>query len=840
MNSLVLDDEAIFHAARGIPDLERRRDYVRGACGQDTFLVAHVEALLAAADVPDRLLDRPVVGDRATPIDTPASEAVGTVVGPYTLLEKVGEGGMGVVYVAEQTHPVKRRVALKVIKPGMDTAEVIARFEAERQALALMDHPNIAKVLDAGASPPTAVGGSARPYFVMELVRGLTITDYCDQARLPADRRLRLFAQVCRAVQHAHQKGVIHRDLKPSNVLVTLHDGEPVPKVIDFGVAKAIDQRLTDKPAYTRLTQMVGTPLYMAPEQAELSGLDIDTRSDVYALGVLLYELLTGTTPFDAETLRTAGFDEMRRMIREDDPPRPSARVSTLDAQARSTAAGRRGLDDRQLTQLLRGDLDWIVTKALEKDRTRRYESAGAFAADIERYLADEPVEARPPSAWYRLRKLARRNRAVIVMAGVVTASLVAATGVSAWQAMKAREAERRATEEAAVARAVNDFLQTDLLRQANRSPRAGDEPGAASGLTVKEALDRAAARIDQRFPGQPLVEAAIRLAIGEAYGSLGWHKLAVAHVERAAALRRESLGTDHPDTQISTHRLAEIYGWVGRSRDAVALLDEMLTQNERRFELDHPATIDCLYHLAEACRQVGTWDRAIPLAEQVLEKRRAVFGPTHPDTVGAMHLLARVFLDAGFLAESIDWHEKTLRATQDSGMWAMKTYARALQGAGRLEEADCHLRKALEVNRKLSDRRAREMEVAMVQKILSLNLLLQGRYVEAEAVARDALLVLEKETPDDWSTFHTMSLIGGALLGQRRYAEAEPFLVQGYEGMKQREALINAGFKNLLTMAGERLIRFYDATNQPEKARGWRNTLAASRPSGVGPTDSR
>jgi serine/threonine protein kinase len=313
------------------------------------------------------------------------------VIGPYKLMELVGEGGMGSVYVAEQSVPVKRRVALKVIKPGMDTREVVARFEAERQALALMDHPNIAKVLDAGATE------QGRPYFVMELVRGLPVTDYCDRAKLPADRRLRLFAQICRAVQHAHQKGVIHRDLKPTNVLVTLHDGEPVPKVIDFGIAKAVGGRLTDKTVYTRLAQFVGTPMYVSPEQAELSGLDVDTRSDVYSLGVLLYELLTGTTPFDAETFRTVGLDAVRRIIREVEPPRPSARVSTLDAAARSTVSARRGLDDRQLGRLLRGDLDWVVMKALEKDRNRRYESAGAFAADIERYLADEPVEARPP-----------------------------------------------------------------------------------------------------------------------------------------------------------------------------------------------------------------------------------------------------------------------------------------------------------------------------------------------------------------------------------------------------------------------------------------------------------
>jgi tetratricopeptide (TPR) repeat protein len=322
----------------------------------------------------------------------------------------------------------------------MDSREVVARFEAERQALALMDHPSIATVLDAGTTD------QGRPYFVMELVRGLPITDYCDRDRLPADRRLRLFARLCRAVQHAHQKGVIHRDLKPSNVLVALHDGEPVPKVIDFGVAKAINQRLTENSVDTRVAQLVGTPMYMSPEQAELSGLDVDTRADVYSLGVLLYELLTGTTPFDEDTLRRAGFDEMRRMIREDEPPRPSERVSTLEAAARTTVTISRGLDERRLSRLLRGDLDWVVMKALEKDRDRRYESAGDFAADVERYLAGRPVEARPPSAVYRMRKLAQRNKAAVATTAVLLVAVLAVAGTVGWFA-RARWAERAETE---------------------------------------------------------------------------------------------------------------------------------------------------------------------------------------------------------------------------------------------------------------------------------------------------------------------------------------------------------------------------------------------------------
>jgi serine/threonine protein kinase len=440
MPDLHPDLDALFCAAIELRSPEARAEYLAGACGTNADLRRQVESLVVAHFCAGSFLDQPI-----TPAGPTAAwvnpEGLGTVIGPYKLLEQIGEGGMGVVYVAEQSEPVRRRVALKVIKPGMDSKQVIARFEAERQALALMDHPNIAKIFDGGT---TAHG---RPYFVMELVRGLPITDYCDRAAFSPRDRLALFAQVCRAVQHAHMKGVIHRDLKPQNVMVTLHDGTPVPKVIDFGVAKAIGQPLTDRSMYTRFAQLVGTPLYMAPEQAELSGLDVDTRADVYSLGVLLYELLSGTTPFDPEVLRKAGLDEVRRMIREEEPPRPSQRLNTLTAEARSTASGRRGLDNRKLVHLLKGDLDWVAMKALEKDRNRRYEGAGSLAADVERYLADEPVEARPPTAWYRLRKVARRNKAALVTLVLVAVTLVLGTGVSAWQAVEADRSRARADE---------------------------------------------------------------------------------------------------------------------------------------------------------------------------------------------------------------------------------------------------------------------------------------------------------------------------------------------------------------------------------------------------------
>ena len=361
--------------------------YLRRACADDPELHKKVAALLAAHQENDSLFDR---SERTA--DQPAiTERSGTVVGRYKLLQQIGEGGFGVVYMAQQTEPVRRKVALKIIKPGMDSKEVIARFEAERQALAMMDHPNIARCFDAGATE------SGRPYFVMELVRGVTVTKYCDDNNLPTTASgCDLFVAVCQAIQHAHQKGVIHRDLKPSNVMVTMHDGQPVPKVIDFGVSKALHQDLTDKTVFTRYGQMIGTPQYMSPEQAEMSGLDVDTRSDIYSLGVLFYELLTGRPPFDGEQLNQVGIDEMRRVIREDEPPKPSHMLRTLDNDTATTVAGHRASKPPALCKSIRGELDWIAMKALEKDRNRRYETAAGFAQDVRRHLTDEPIQAGP------------------------------------------------------------------------------------------------------------------------------------------------------------------------------------------------------------------------------------------------------------------------------------------------------------------------------------------------------------------------------------------------------------------------------------------------------------
>jgi tRNA A-37 threonylcarbamoyl transferase component Bud32/tetratricopeptide (TPR) repeat protein len=435
-------EEALFAAAIVRPASERAT-FLDGACLGEPDLRQRLEALIVAHEQPEKLLGTDAPQSKATIklefASEPADEAVGQMLGRYKLLEKVGEGGCGVVYVAEQTQPVRRRVALKVIKLGMDTKAVVARFEAERQALAMMDHPNIAKVLDAGATE------TGRPYFVMELVRGIRITEYCDQNNLSTKERLDLFIQVCHAIQHAHQKGIIHRDIKPSNILVTLHDGVPVPKVIDFGIAKATEGRLTDATVYTQLHQFIGTPAYMSPEQAEMSGLDVDTRSDIYSLGVLIYELLTGRTPFDAKELMAQGIDAMRKTIREREPERPSTKLATLQGEDLTTTARRRASEAPKLIHMLKGDLDWIVMKALEKDRTRRFETANALAADVHRYLKSEPVVARPPTSVYRFQKLVRRNKTVFAAMGAVAAALIFGFVVSLYLFVREREAHQRA-----------------------------------------------------------------------------------------------------------------------------------------------------------------------------------------------------------------------------------------------------------------------------------------------------------------------------------------------------------------------------------------------------------
>jgi serine/threonine protein kinase len=521
MNPALRDEEEIFDAARLIADGAARHLYLERACAGDAALRRRVEDLLqAAARAEDFFADgssavRSLGGELHALTQAPPERdaQLGTRIGHYKLLEKIGEGGGGTVYMAEQDRPVRRRVALKIIKLGMDTKSVIARFEAERQALALMEHPNIARVLDAGATE------TGRPYFVMELVRGFKITEYCDANQLDTRQRLDLFIQVCNAIQHAHQKGIIHRDIKPGNILVTLHDGVPVPKVIDFGIAKATEAPLTEKTLFTAYAQIIGTPAYMSPEQAEMSGLDVDTRADIYSLGVLLYELLTGRTPFDSKQLLQSGFDEMRRTIREREPQKPSTILTTLQNDDLTATAAHRHEEPLQLISQIKGDLDWIVMKALEKDRKRRYETANGLAMDIQRYLASEPVMARPPTRRYRLQKLIRRNQVAFAAGAAVALALLVGLGLSTWLFLREREARKIAVEaerQQAILRAVAErgrANEAELRRQAEAREKI-TQAAFLIGMNQLESADRAVADIP---PSQTTLEgAAVFRTLGE------------------------------------------------------------------------------------------------------------------------------------------------------------------------------------------------------------------------------------------------------------------------------------------------------------------------------------
>jgi len=786
-------------------------------------------------------------------------------IGPYRVVRKLGEGGMGVVYHARQLEPIRRDVALKLIKPGMDTRQVIARFEGERQALALMDHPNIARVLDAGST------WTGSPYFVMEFVAGIPITRHCDTKRLTLRERIELFIPVCRAIQHAHQKGIIHRDIKPSNVLVSEREGKPVPKVIDFGLAKALSGDMSDASLLTAPGAVMGTFRYMSPEQAEVGKPDIDTRSDVYSLGVVLYELLTGTTPIEEGTVGKSGYVEILQRIREEEPAPPSARARRSGKSAQ--IAQQRKSDATRYPGLVHGELDWIVMKALEKDRSRRYETANGLARDLERYLAGEPLEAAPASASYRMGKLVHRHRAWLATAAAFLVLLVAGVIASSWMAVRATHAEREALRERNAANAVSEFLQNDVLAQASASAQAGPATKPDPDLKVRTALDRAAARIEGKFAGQPLVEASIRHTIASSYQDLGLYAAAQPHAVRALELRRKELGErhadtarsmaqlgrlkwlqgkygesetyfakaleierlvlgeEHPNTLTGIDNLASAVAYQGKWAEAEQLLRKAMALQTRVLGAENSRTLATLNNLAATCFREGKYAEAGELHKKALEIRQRVMGEEHPSTLVTLNNIGEVYLAEGRYDEAEpvftkalqirqrvlgEEHPNTLTTLRDLGvlhhakgeyaaaepllkralegrrrvlgeehpetLTSARDLARLYQARGQTAEAGSLLATTVEARRRTQGESHPDTAGALAS--FGEVRLQEKRYAEAETELREALLTYEKIAPETWPRFRTQFEVGAALSGQARYAEAEPLLLSGYQGL--------------------------------------------------------
>jgi tetratricopeptide (TPR) repeat protein len=726
--------EAIFAAAVALTDADQRAAYLEQACAGDAALRRQVEARLRARAPDGPLLDRMAIrSPELTEAYSPGATPDIVIAGRYKLFEEIGEGGMGTVWLAEQTQPVRRKVALKLIKTGLDSRAVLARFEAERQALAVMDHPNIAKVLDGGATD------TGRPFFVMEYVKGMPITEFCDAARLSVPERLQLFAEVCSAVQHAHQKGIIHRDLKPSNILVASGDDRPVPKVIDFGLAKAMHQSLTERTLHTAHETVLGTPLYMSPEQAQLNNLDVDTRSDIYSLGVVLYELLTGTTPLVKQHLEAKSWEEIKRLIREEDPPRPSSRLSSTQTLP-ALAAGRRS-EPARLTKLVRGELDWIVMKALEKDRSRRYETANGFAADVQRYLSGEPVLAAPPSVRYRLGKLAHKYRTALTTAAAIALLLVAGVAVSAWQAFRATRAEsasrlaeqealqaqqaateraegerlarleaqeeKRKAEKAAAAEKLANADAQKRLRQVekandilgsifqNLDPREIARAERPLQAILVEKLDRAVAQLEGESIGDPLVVAAMQVKLGISLLGLGAPHKAVVLLEKARATYTDRLGAEDRETLRSMNYLAVAYKEAGKTDQAVALHKQTLEVRKARLGPEDPDTLMSMSNLASTYRAAGKLDLAVQLFEQTVKLSKAHFGLDHPETLTNINNLAVAYGVAGQVNRALPLLEETLERTKarfgadyPDTLASMSNLAAAYRAAGKPDRA--------------------------------------------------------------------------------------------------------------------------------------------------------
>jgi serine/threonine protein kinase len=814
MNDVPNREEELFTEALGLP-AGQRTEFLKRACGRDESLCRRVGELLGTHDRAGKFLEQSAqqIGSRAR-AGIFVGEKPGDRIGRYKLLQQIGEGGGGIVFMAEQEEPVRRKVALKIIKPGMDTKSVIARFEAERRALMLMDHPNIAKVFDAGATE------SGRPYFVMELIHGIKITEYCDRNSLTTEERLELFMRVCQAIQHAHQKGIIHRDVKPSNILVTEPaGGRPLPVVIDFGIAKATsDQRLTESTFFTGFEMVVGTPAYMSPEQASLATMEVDTRTDIYSLGVLLFELLTGSTPFDTSELLRTGLDEIRRVIREEEPVRPSAHLARLTPEQLAAVSKRRKTDPARLVRTVRGDLDWIVIKAVEKDRMRRYETANGLALDVKRFLNNETVSARPPSKLYKFQKSVARNKLVFAGAGVVATLLVASLIVVSISLARERQVRLEADSDKQKAQQVTKFLETMLH---------GVGPSVALGrdtTMLREILDQTADRVGE-MTNQPAVEAELRDLIGTLYSQVGNYRRAEDILKSAVTIRRRVLGPENADTATSlnnlglaymaegklpesenAHREAReirqkifgadnaqtatslndlscVYRQEGRLTDAESMARSALAVRQKLFTDDSLEVADSLRNLCIILGDEGKWDESEAKARQVLAIRRKVFGPEHPDVASALDDLAWAAGARDKLTEAqaleqqaLAMRLKLLPENHPDVALSLYLVGDRMRQRGDLQSADSILGAAYSVQRKLLG----EGDPNLFYTLRSLGLTLEseGKLLESEQVHRQALDMCRKQGDlDNPQALSAVDNLVRVLKAEKKYAAAEQIL---------------------------------------------------------------
>ena len=860
-----MSEQEIYIEAINRRDPAERRRFLDEACSGNAGLRERLEKLIQHAEEVGSFLESPPPGVGGDPTDIhPISEKPGTRIGPYKLLQQIGEGGMGTVFMAEQHEPVKRRVALKVIKLGMDTRQVIARFEAERQALTLMDHPNIAKVLDAGTTD------TGRPYFVMELVKGQPITQYCDEHHLTPRQRLELLIPVCQAIQHAHQKGIIHRDIKPTNILVAEYDQQPVPKVIDFGVAKATSQSLTEKTMFTGLGQIVGTLEYMSPEQAKVNQLDIDTRSDIYSLGVLLYELLTGSTPFDRKRLQSAAFDEMLRIIREEEPPKPSTRLSDSQDSLPSISA-QRHTEPARLTKLVRGELDWIVMKALEKDRSRRYETANGFIADLQRYLLDEPVLACPPSAAYQLRKFVKRNRAQVIAGGIVTGTLVlgligtsigmvwalnekakaAASAVSEAAAkVAAQENEQKAIaskEEESKARkraeTITEFVTTALkASDAENSSLAAGGADAAHDMTILAAMDNAIADINSgRFKDDPETDAGLREIIGVILMNNGKYDSAKPLLEQVLAMRERMVGGDDPIVATSLINLATLYGEQGQYAQAESLYTRALAIFEKAYGPDHSLVATSLNNLAVLYFTQGQYAQAEPLYTRALAFNEKALGPDHPVVADSLDNLAALYVEKGQYAQAeplytraLAIREKALGPDHPRVASSLGNLAQLYQFQDKYVQAEPFFRRALAIREKALG--PDHPSVANILNNLAELYSAQGEYAQAEPLLERALAIREKTLgPDHHRVANCLGNLAVLYAKQSQYAQAEPLYTRA---LAIEEKALGPDHASVATILAN-LADLHVAQRQYAQAESLASRALAIREKALGPDHS-